>query len=179
MNYNKSKWILALIIVAAFAVFFIIVLFSNTPVATWSADSIPDSFQKRDMSTPSSRLVGHWISENGSHELYYNLIDHSLKIGTYILDNYNTKPSSPIKLKILSEESNGTQLIMRTFPDTTKLEAVTGLDFTKSDIECCIPKDGQSMSQEYTFLGERHLNIYHYVDGRVDPSSSFIPYHPK
>ena len=133
------------------------------------------------MSTPSSRLVGHWISENEDHHIFYSLIDLSLQTGTYqlSLNSYKSKACTPNKFKILSEESSGTQLTIRTFPNTNRLEAVTGLDMSTSDILCCIPKDGQSMSQEYTFLGKRHLCIYHYVDGRIDPSGSFIPYHPK
>lgn len=180
-EYFPNKKGLAFLIIFIFILFAILVCVSYTPIATWSADSIPYGYQKRNMSTPSSRLVGHWISENGDHHIFYSLIDRSLQIGTYqlSLNSYKTKSSDPIKFKIISEKSSGTRLVIREFPNNTKLEATTGLDLSKSDIVCCISKDGKSMSQEYKFLEKRHLSIYHYVDGRVDPSSGFIPDHLK
>lgn len=164
---EKVKWfVLALLIVILTAI--LAVRFSNIPAAA-RADSDPIYRQQRDLSTPSSRLVGHWISESGSHQLYYTLSDPSLKIGTFKLHNCNENPSQPMWYKILYEDPAEDKLVIRQFRNLARLEATTGLDLSESDVLCTISKDGLLMSKEYTFLGNRSLTVYRYVDNNTTP----------
>jgi hypothetical protein len=128
---------------------------------------------QRDLSTPSSRLVGHWKNFDGNGEVYYNIIDSSLKVGTKRLRNEpygNFGP--PIRFKIVHEEPSGDHLVIREYNDALlKLGAELGIDTRKSDITICVPKQGQSMSQEYIFCsgGSNTLQVYRYVDDKIDP----------
>jgi hypothetical protein len=167
INKEQARWfVLALLVVILTAI--IVVHLSNTPAAT-RADSNPIYGQQRDLSTPSSRLVGHWISESGSHQLYYTSSDPSLKIGTFKLHNCNGEPSQPMWYKILYEDPAEDKLVIRQFRNLARLEATTGLDLSESDVLCTISKDGLLMSKEHTFLGNRSLTVYRYVDDNTTP----------
>lgn len=166
---ENVKW-LALTFLVIILIAIIAVRFSNTPAAT-RADGIPAGWQQRDLSTPSSRLVGHWENVNGGADIYYDFIDPQLKIGSCIISNRNG--NLPVQFKVLSEEPSGKNLKIREFFSLDKGQV-------SFDLQCCIPKDGQSMTKEYTYSdGSNSLFIYRYVDGRVDPSSTFIPFHHK
>lgn len=39
---------------------------------------------RRDLSTPSSRLVGHWQSPDGDYDQYFGPIDKDTRIGTFV-----------------------------------------------------------------------------------------------
>jgi len=161
------------LVLAFLAIVFVVIIvarFSDIPAGT-RADSIPAGWQQRDLSTPSSRLVGHWRNVNGGADLYYDFIDPQLKVGTFIISNRDG--NFPTQFKVLSEEPSGKDLKIREFFSLDEGQESV-------DLQCCIPKDGQLMTKEYTFKnGNSTLLLYRYVDGRIDPSSSFIPFHPK
>jgi hypothetical protein len=176
-NKDQIKWLTFAILAIVF-IGIIVHHFPNTPASAWSKirEAVSTNTihykQQRDLSTPSSRLVGHWISEDRKCELYYKLVDPSLRIGTFIVDNWNTKPSSPMRFKILSEGPKADDLIIREFmpiAKKAKLELAIGEPITQSAITHCIPKHGQSMTREYTSLGEQMLEVYHYVDDKTNP----------
>ncbi|MFQ6036691.1 MAG: hypothetical protein ACE5NM_12710 [Sedimentisphaerales bacterium] len=162
---QQTKW--AILAVAVLVLIFMIVVgLSNSPQDIFAKS------QQRDLSTPSSRLIGHWKNVEGDGGVYYSPIDPALRIGTYRLCNtpYGSY-GPPFQFRILFEEPSGQKLIIRVFKNLAlkQLEATTGLDFSKSDIVCCISKDGQLMSQEYTCMGERVLVVYRYVDNKTTP----------
>jgi hypothetical protein len=62
----------------------------------------------RDLSTPSSRLVGHWVAETGvKTEYYYSEIDSKTKVGT--LTEYDSRIGTVItcKYSIFTEAPDG------------------------------------------------------------------------
>jgi hypothetical protein len=62
----------------------------------------------RDLSTPSSRLVGHWVAETGvKTEYYYSEIDSKTKVGT--LTEYDPRNGTEItcKYSIFTEAPDG------------------------------------------------------------------------
>jgi len=62
----------------------------------------------RDLSTPSSRLVGHWVAETGvKTEYYYSEIDSKTKVGT--LTEYDPRNGTVItcKYSIFTEAPDG------------------------------------------------------------------------
>lgn len=167
-----SNWLLLSLLVTILISIFLI-HFSNNPIKTRAdmsiipVDDLVTSTPQRDLSTPSSRLVGHWVRIDNSGEIYYGPIEPSLKIGNYRLYNESSGIlGPPFQFKVLFEEPAGQKLIIRVFKnqELLELEATTGYDFSKSDILCCISKNGQSMSQEYTSMGIRRLDLYRYVN---------------
>jgi hypothetical protein len=62
----------------------------------------------RDLSTPSSRLVGHWVAETGvKTEYYYSEIDSKTKVGT--LTEYDPRDGTELacKYSIFTEAPDG------------------------------------------------------------------------
>jgi hypothetical protein len=62
----------------------------------------------RDLSTPSSRLVGHWVAETGvKTEYYYSEIDSKTKVGT--LTEYDPRNGTVVTCNydIFTEVPNG------------------------------------------------------------------------
>jgi len=137
---EQLKWL----VVAILAIILVILIkpFISVPYSTWA--------DKRDLSTPSDRLIGHW---SGSTKLYYSAVDPQLKIGCGIISNSNN--DIPFKFKILWEESSGKNIKTREFFS----------DGNFYNVDCCISNDGQSMTKEYTDKdGIRSLFVYHYID---------------
>ena len=155
------KWfVVAFLVLILIAI--IAVRFSNTPAAT-RGDSNPIYGQQRDLSTPSSRLVGHWVEVPDGCTLYYSPIDRSLDVGTYYWWTPVYRSRSAVKFKILSESRSrwGKQLTTR--------ESIPLID-TILTVEYCIPKNGQSMTKEILFEdGRRVYQVYRYVDSKTIP----------
>lgn len=76
MDKGTAKWfVFALFIIILIAIF--ASRFSNTPKVT-RADNNHIYGKQRDLSTPSSRLIGHWVGVPDADRLYYQPIKHSL-----------------------------------------------------------------------------------------------------
>ncbi len=169
------KWFsLALLIIVLIAI--IVVRFVETPEATRAVTSVESlskmvsSVPKRDLSTPSNRIVGHWVNIDNGGEIYYSPIDRSLGIGTFRLKNFGGSVGPPIRFKIVFEEYSGKSLIIRIFNKAIdELGAKIGIMVTQSDVELCISKDGQSMTEEYTLNGSPIFGVYRYVDDKTIP----------
>jgi hypothetical protein len=117
---------------------------------------------QRDLSSPSSRLAGHWEGR------YYSPVDPELKIGTYRLIMSDGRVGPPIRFRVISEQSSENHLVIREYAYDPQIEAL-GLDTSKSDIECCISKDGQLMTRDYVFMGHRMFTVTHYIDDKTAP----------
>lgn len=158
MNKEPAKWfVLVLLFIILIAI--IATRLFHTP-AVGRADNTRTYEQQRDLSTPSSRLVGHWIGVPEGDKLYYQPIDHSFEYGifTWIL-----KSNIVAKFKILSESRSGEHLKTREYflLDNCMERAI---------VEYCIPKDGISMSKEIFYEdGTRELFEYRYVDDSTHP----------
>jgi len=131
---------------------------------------VGDSHGTRNLSTPSIRLAGRWrqIGYYNS-ELYFSPIEAELGIGAYRIGNHGEASfGQPRQFRILREHSSGTELIYREFKPLSikRLELETGLDLTKSDVRCCVSKDGSTMTLEYTTGGDPDptLSVYQYVN---------------
>jgi len=111
----------------------------------------------RDLSTASSRLVGHWQSDGGDHELYFTF-DPSIKVGRYVVHNRHKRPSAPMRFKVLFE--SGELVRMRKFHSSGQL---------MGDYEYRIGKNGQSMTLEYCVNKSPILTVFRYVDNNTAP----------
>lgn len=119
---------------------------------------------RRDLSTPSGRLIGHWRSADGGGELIYSsTFDPSLRVGTYRIQSQ--LQNSVFRFKVISEDVSGTNLVIRNFNDVwaAQMKIAASLDLSQSDVSCFISKDGRRMTQECTFGGIRSLYVYEYV----------------
>jgi len=177
MNKEKAKW-LVLVLLAVILVTTITVRFVNTPAAiqAHTTDFVPDFAplqQQRDLSTPSSRLVGRWENVDNGSQLLFSPIDPALGIGTYRIGNKGYGGfGRPFRFKILFYDPSGTRLVIRPYGHNEvllKLSAEIRMDCTKSDVIYSIPKHGQSMTEEYTFGGSPMLSVYRYVDNGTNP----------
>jgi hypothetical protein len=169
---QQAKWLaIALLMVALIAV--VIARFSNTTVATRADNGDVYIFgppegksgfepllllHRRDLSTPSSRLVGHW---EGHGILYYRPIDDALGYGTFAWLDFDGRFKIDGELKILSESRSGKYLKTREFlTENGKTQCIVA--------EYCIAEDGQSMTKEaISENGSRYLFNYHYVDSLI------------
>ena len=62
----------------------------------------------RDLSTPSSRLVGHWVAETGvKTEYYYSEIDSKTKVGTLTENDPRNGTLITCKYSIFTEATDG------------------------------------------------------------------------
>jgi len=125
--------------------------------------------QERDLATPLSRLIGHWASVPGGHELYYTQVDSSAEAGICILNNRGAAPSCPITFEVVRHDAAGEGLVIRESRSFGDLEAHTGISITMSLTTISIPKHGRSMVQDYTFCGVPLVREYRYVDDRTAP----------
>lgn len=104
------------------------------------------------LSSPSSRLVGHWGSDNDPFwsDVEYGPMD-SVGMGTC----HGPDGSVLFTFQILSEDRPGTRLVVREYLDRIALY----------DVEYCVSIDGCSMTKEYvTESGTRMLSKYRRVD---------------
>jgi len=167
-------WLLASLIIVFLGI--IAGRFTKTPANTQGETGVPSfteivsSLQKRNLSTPSSRLVGHWVNIDNGGEIYYSPIDQSLGIGTFRLKNFGGSVGPPIRFKIVFEEYSGKRLIIRIFNKSIdELGAKIGIMATQSDVELCVSKDGRSMTEEYTLNGSPIFSVHRYVDDKTIP----------
>jgi len=65
---------------------------------------------KRELTTPSNRLVGHWRTEAGTH-LYFGRGDPKTKLGSYILNDASGNTYYH-QYKIIGESSAGERLVV-------------------------------------------------------------------
>ncbi len=107
----------------------------------------------RDLSTPTSRLVGHWESSNDRFltHVIYSPVDAS-GVGTCS----DVDGSVHFTFKVLSEDRAGTTIVMREYVDGVALQ----------DVELSVAKDGHSMAKAYDFKGVRCVTSYNYLGGR-------------
>jgi hypothetical protein len=158
MNKEPEKWF---VIVLLFIILIAIITtrLLHTP-AVGRADNTRIYEQQRDLSTPSSRLVGHWIGVPEGDKLYYQLIDHSFEYGifTWIL-----KSNIVAKYKIISESPSGEQLKTREF-------FLLDNCMERATVEYFVSKDGLSMTKKMFYEdGTHELFNYRYVDGSTHP----------
>jgi len=175
---EQVKWFaLAILIIVLVAI--IAVRFSDTPAATRADRSIRyfsnivSSEPQRDLSTPSSRLVGHWRNVKSGDEVYFSPIDPDLRIGTYRYRNKSDgSVGPPFWFKVIFENSKGTQLVLRDYDmneEIRKVGAKIGIELWQSDVTYTISKQGQSMTAEYIFSGNQTLSVFRYIDNKTSP----------
>lgn len=117
---------------------------------------------RRNLSTPSGRLAGHWRGLSGD-EIVYSIPDPSLGAG--ICRMRSKSEDSTFRFRVVSEDVSGTNLVIRNFNDVwaAQMKIVSGLDLFQSDVSCSIPKDGRKMTQEFSRGDMRFLTVYEYV----------------
>lgn len=170
---EQAKW-LVLALLAVIFIVIIIVRFSNTPATTRANKIHFVPLQKqRDLSTPSSRLVGHWENVDNNACLYFSPIDPDLKIGTYRNGGKSHgRFGPPFRFKVLFEDPSGTQLVIRPYGQNEVLRNLSveiKVRLWMSDVTYTLPKHGQSMTQEYTFSGSPTFGVYRYIDNKTGP----------
>jgi hypothetical protein len=101
----------------------------------------------RDLSTPSSRLIGHWINEHEVHH-YFGAID--LKTDTGIFVSYNNGEATYFNYQVINEDLRGEKIIIEIFGD----EYPQYPEFT-------LTKDGA--------IKAGYGGVFAYVDGKKTP----------
>jgi hypothetical protein len=112
---------------------------------------------KRDLTTPSLRLIGHWKSKVGDN-LYYSAIDTSQGIGSYFLVQPNGNVAH-YHYSIVSEMSNG---------ERVKVKLLNSDDWSRVETYY-ISKDGKRMIIETVLLGFEVSATLEYIDSKITP----------
>lgn len=112
---------------------------------------------KRDLTTPSLRLIGHWKSEAGDN-LYYSTIDTSTGIGSYFLVQPNGNVAH-YHYSIVSEMPNG---------ERVKVKLLYSDDWSREETYY-ISKGGKRMIIETVLLGFEVSATLEYVDSKTTP----------
>jgi len=164
----KSKQRISWAVLGCLIFILIVIILNQTGSLRNVAKTLGSNVQKRDLSTPSSRLVGHWVPEFYGHELYFKPVNRQIGTGTYLV----AKPTGvePTQFKILSEDSTGTELVIREFNFTPpgRYTRILGPTYS-TDTKYHVAKDGKSMCMEIS-VGENHwLIVYAYVDDKTCP----------
>ena len=108
----------------------------------------------RDLSTPSSRLVGHWRGFfDDSREIFFGPIDDQTKIGNEVeVSNGNAFYH---QYRVVQEELNGVKIVYEPFSD------LIGVHPQK---EFWITKDGKTMTN-----ANNSLEVFEYLDSKTEP----------
>jgi len=107
----------------------------------------------RDLSTPSSRLVGHWESPNDrmmTHAIY-GPVDASGRGTCYELDG-----TVHFTFKVLDEDRTGTKLVLSEGENERR----------QVEAEYIISQDGRSLTKEYRFGDGNHWVFDYEYKGR-------------
>lgn len=154
---------------------FIFVLFSLLLSACYASSNSPSATSDRDLSTPSSRLVGHWKGF-GDHDLFFTAVDSK---GDGKMTTYNTNTGGTVDFTyfILEESRSGKNL---TIMPMMEVEAYNDegrfyepeelLDRSIPAFEFKIAKDG--LTAILILRGEWKLS---YVDDSIMPMSVDVP----
>ncbi len=120
-------------------------------------------YAKRDLSSPSKRLVGHWVTSLG-YNAYYSEPDPQTKQGAIVSVNKDgTQDRS--SYKVTDEDVAGERVVY----------TVTLPDGFAHSFTSFIPKDGQTrrlvngVYDEPPPSGPRRPNILTYVDAKTQP----------
>ena len=113
----------------------------------------------RDLSTPSSRLVGHWRNIGGGADIYYGPIDFRSQAGTFTISTPDGQFSRGFK--ILFEEHSGNKLTVKEYLQYSNRSGTVVAEYFLSE-------DGRSMVKEY-LLNEGPFLTYRYVDDKTVP----------
>jgi len=112
---------------------------------------------KRDLTTPSLRLIGHWKSKVGDN-LYYSAIDTSQGIGSYFLAQPNGNVAH-YQYSIVGETSNG---------ERVRVKLLNSDDWSRVETYY-ISKDGKRMIIETVLLGFEVSATLEYIDSKTTP----------
>jgi len=122
-------------------------------------------------SNPSSSLAGVWRNVDYGNLVYYSLIDPSLRTGTSRFCNDPSYGFGPaFRFKVVHEQPSSRTLVIREFRDFTAINAMYGLSLSnRSDIVCSVSENGDKMTQEYVYEGQRVFSVYERVESEVVP----------
>lgn len=125
---------------AAGSLIFLMVLLQFTPTSAKA--------NRRDLSTPSARLIGDWVDTRGVHAHYGPL--NKIGLGEFTVGCLSGR------YRVISEKKWGTHLALEAFVDIGGRSASLSIDVEAA-------KDGSSMSQEWTTEGSQSLMVFEYV----------------
>ena len=113
----------------------------------------------RDLSTPSSRLVGHWVTPGNTH-YYFAPTDSLTDIGPLIwVELGHDGRMVKHQYKIISEVPGGEEL---------SIQILFGVGGSRLD-PYVVAKDGQKMRSTVTIAGISIDDTFVYVDDRTRP----------
>jgi len=112
------------------------------------------SCQGRDLSTPSKRLVGHWLSDKQGWHEFYSPVDPITKTGTFV--QVDDSDAFYAQYRLISENLDGTHV---------KIQLLT-LNDTLPEIEMEWDIDMDGIKRKHA---EYPSNSWTYVDNKTEP----------
>ena len=173
---KQHKWFVFAVLTLAFMAIVLARIQQAPATARANNTSTIVSEQARDLSKPSSRIVGHWKNVDDNSECYFSPIDPDRRIDTYRLrDKPSGRSGHPSRFKVVFESPSATQLVMYPYDKNEFLRNLnnpsgeTNANPWMTDIVYTIAKHGQSMTEEYIFSGRPIVEVYRYVDNKTGP----------
>lgn len=143
------------------------IVVSVVNIAPQSGSAAPGN--RRDLSSPLSRLAGYWASTCGHGGIYYARIDLHAKSGyVQMCDHANAGGiGRPLVFKVQSEEPTNNRVVIRFHG---QIDALSNLSHrigmrraTRRDTVVTVSRDGQTMTEECVHEGEPVCKTYCYV----------------
>ncbi|MBN1509288.1 MAG: hypothetical protein JW955_20755 [Sedimentisphaerales bacterium] len=119
-------------------------------------------------STPSSRIVGYWVSEQRDHVMHFDPIEPTVGEGTYTVVSRGDKNVETVHFKVLHEETAGEQLVIRKDGEPRErlviqhngAEITYRLQAESMEVTLNVAKDAKSMTRLEIRGGQPALTCY-------------------
>jgi hypothetical protein len=129
-------------------------------------------------STPSSRIVGYWISEARDHVVYFGPIDPVTRTGTYTRVSRGNHQAKTVRFTVFHEETRGDQLVIREEPEAGRPDSAVDRSPRPSvspgsseavEVTLNVPRGGETMTRVDIRDGEPVMTVYHSVQDETTP----------
>lgn len=121
---------------------------------------------ERDLSTPASRLVGHWEYREKNEEYFFSDIDRKTKEGNWTIYETNTGNVRYCIYRVLVQDKKGTSITASALPDRTK--NVNAIVEDCGIIMGYVSEDGLSALGKLVEDGEYAKGEWVYIDDETE-----------
>jgi hypothetical protein len=127
-------------------------------------------------STPSSRIVGYWVSEARDHVVYFGPIDRVLRTGAYTTAHRGDHRVSTVCFTVIHEEAAGEELVIREEHHTGSRDSNVGDSERSADDESRaaevtlnVPRNGKTMTRVDIRDEQPVMTVYRNAGDAVAP----------
>lgn len=139
----------------------IVLALANVRRVSPSSASPRASRQEQRASTPSTRVVGYWVSEEKNHVLHFGEIDPVRHTGTYTVVSRHDGQANILHFRVIREEPAGERLVIRIESEIESPEfANRRLQTELPDVTLYVPRDARTMKWVDREPGAARTTLY-------------------